>query len=167
MHDELGHPRLEHLYASAQPRPAGIHLEGLESAAHGEHQLLVVERLGQVVAGSEAQRLEHVPLIGLGRDDHHPRLGVVAAQPAQHLDAAQAGQPQVEDDGADGRIAGDAQRLLAVGRRVAAEPGRDERVPDRFAEEALVVDDENARVLGQGDSPQRMKRDRSSSSTRS
>jgi hypothetical protein len=83
---------------------------------------------------------------------------------------AQIRQLEVEDHGADARILGRLDGLVAAGHRLTGNPGLGERVADRLAEERLVVDDEHAGRAGLGHllssfsgRPQRMKRERSSS----
>jgi hypothetical protein len=112
-----------------------------------------VDRLGQVVAGAEAQRLEHVLLVGVGGEDDDAQLGALLAQAPEHLQPVQVGKLDVEDHHADLRILGGGQRLGAAGGGGVRDARLVEGLPDHLAEEALVVHDQDARGLLRHGSP--------------
>ena len=62
------------------------------------HQLAQAERLGQVVVRAELEADDLVDLVVAGGQDEDRRLRAGGAQPAQDLEAVDAGQPDVEHD---------------------------------------------------------------------
>ena len=72
----------------------GAPQEGLDAA----HQLAQAERLGQVVVGAELQADDLVDLVVARGEQEDRRLGAVGAQAAQHLEAVDARQADIEDD---------------------------------------------------------------------
>ena len=62
------------------------------------HQLPQPERLGQVVVRTQLQADDLVHLLVARREHQHGRLGARRAQPAQHLEAIDAGQPDIQED---------------------------------------------------------------------
>jgi hypothetical protein len=78
-----------------RPAPAGL------ATQHGldpRHQLVRVERLGQVVVSAQFQALDAAQLIALGGEHDDRNLVVRAAQAAAGGQAVFAGQHQVEHD---------------------------------------------------------------------
>ena len=61
------------------------------------HQLAQAERLGQVVVGAELEADDLVDLVVARRQDQDRHLGAGGADAAQHLEAVDAGQADVED----------------------------------------------------------------------
>ena len=118
-------------------RPAGY-------GAHPSEQLLHAERLGDVVVGSEVERLHLVRAADAGREHDNRGLGV-SADAADDVDAGNVRQPEIQDDeiwsvpGRRGERLGAGPRLdhvIVAGcevHRQRAQQGR------------LVVDDENSR----------------------
>ena len=85
-------------------------------AADGEDELLVVERLGEIVGGPEPERLEDDLLVRRGRQHDHRQLGALLPDLRQHRDAVHVRQPHVEHDDRDGRIGRVLEGLRAVHR---------------------------------------------------
>jgi hypothetical protein len=82
----------------------------------------------------------------LRRQDHHAQLRAAALGAAEHLEAVQVGQLQVEHHDPDPGIREALERLLAAGCQLDLEAGGLEGVANRFAEEALVVHHQDAYV---------------------
>ena len=104
-------------------------------------ELRARERLGDVVVGADLEAHHPVDLLALGGEDDDRGIDALAAQRAQHLDAAHPRQHDVEEDEVqalrpgdrDGVLAiGGAQRLVALARQVEGE---------RLAQGAVVLDD--------------------------
>ena len=74
-----------------QTGPLDVHLEYL-----GETGL--AKRFGQVVVGTEFQRLHRGLFGAVAGEDHHHGEGVFALDPAEDLAAVDLGDVQVEDD---------------------------------------------------------------------
>jgi hypothetical protein len=131
-----GEPRAQPAVLAGEPR-------AFERASHDEADLVVVERLGNVVLGPELHRLDRDLLAAVRRDHHHRRLGLGVAGGAQDVHPArpvaqrEVGQHQVE------MLLGEASHgrrtvvlLFHVVALAAQQAG--ERQPDR----ALVLDEE-------------------------
>ena len=67
----------------------------VERTADDEHELVDLERLGQVVLGPLVHRADGGLDLGERRHEHHDELGVVLARALQELDPVHAGHPQV------------------------------------------------------------------------
>ena len=79
-------------------------------------QLAQRERLGDVVVGAELEA-EHLVRFAAARGQQQDRrVAVVAAHRAQDLEAARAGQHDVEHQQVEAPFAQQRQRLVAVGR---------------------------------------------------
>ena len=107
-------------------------------------QLVHPERLGHVVVGAGVERRDLVRL-RVARRQHDDRHALHAAQPADHVDAVDAGQPEVEDDDVGMVARREIERLLAVGRGVDVVPARAQVDAQRAQDLRLVVDDQDAR----------------------
>jgi hypothetical protein len=87
-----------------------------QRSLQGQHDLVEIERLGEVVIGSPAHRLDGGGRPAQGGDDDDRQVGQLRAQLRQDLHAVAAGHLEVEQDGVR-RLLGDlGQRLSAVGR---------------------------------------------------
>jgi hypothetical protein len=60
-----------------------VHSRTQQGTTNREHEFFVVERFREIVAGSEAQRLEYAIVIHLRRKHDHTQPGSLGAQPAQ------------------------------------------------------------------------------------
>jgi hypothetical protein len=149
---QLAEHALQALDALLERLPAAGDAEGLERAAHREQQLLLVQRLREVVEGAEPQRLEHVLFLRAGGQDHDPQVREALLQLAEHLEPVQIGELEIEDHDADFGVRRELERVRAGRRRDVGEAGLAQHVADRFAEEALVVDDQHT-VLAQALGP--------------
>ena len=97
-----------------------LRLVGLASlpAQHrldARQQLRSAERLRDVVVGADLEADDAVDLVALCREDDHRGRHPLAAQHAQHLDAAHAGKHHVEQDEVQSLVAGGLERSLAIG----------------------------------------------------
>ena len=80
--------------ASQQPAPA------CAVVAHRREQVrepLEIERLGQVVDGAELDRFDRAVDRGVATHQNDLAVGIGLAYRAQHLDAADVGQAQIDD----------------------------------------------------------------------
>ncbi len=96
-----------------------VALAAAQQGLHAGLQLDQLERLGQVVVGTQVQALDAFFEAAARRQDHHGRLRACAAaraQAAQHFEAIELGQAQVEDDEGVVLRVQQAVGLLAVGR---------------------------------------------------
>ena len=125
----------------------------VQPLADGEHHLFVLERLGDVVEGPLAHRLDGALDRGEGGDHHHHQVGIAPADLAQHLHAVHAGEHEVEEDEVDLLPLQDRQPLLAGG-------GGERRVPllaDEHGQDVLenlfVVDDQDVHAVVTGAAP--------------
>ena len=107
------------------------------------HQLAQPERLRQVVVRAELQADHLVDLVVAGGQDEDRRLRTGGAQPAQHLEAVDARQADVEDDEVRGLVRGEVQPLLAGAGDGDRVPLLLERVLDAARNGELVFDDED------------------------
>ena len=89
----------------------------LERVAHDLFQMIVGERLGDVIVGALMQRLDRGFDARVGGDDDAHHLGVELAHPAQQIEsAAAAGEVEVQDREIDFFLLEDSQRDFS-GRR--------------------------------------------------
>ena len=71
-------------------------------------------RLGHVVIGPHLEADDLVHLLVPGGQHEHGRLGAVAAQASERLEAVDAGHAHVEDDEVGGQLVGKGEGLLAA-----------------------------------------------------
>ena len=122
----------------------GLELAPLEALADGEADLLVLERLRDVVEGALLHGVDGALDRRERGDHHHHQVGVVLADLPEDLHAGEAGQHEVEQDEVDLLALEQGQRLLAGARHdrlvalLAHQRGED------VLEDLLVVDDEDA-----------------------
>ena len=116
----------------AQRDDLAVQILPLAGVAHQRPQLVVVEVLGDVVVGAVLHRLHGRLDLVDGRDHDALDEAVVLLDDAQDVEAADAGQPDVEQDQVDVLVFEQRQRRLAARHRqdavVALEDGGD-RVP--------------------------------------
>ena len=121
---------------------------GPQRRAHARHELLVGERLDDVVDGAGVEAGDaRVRLRVRGEEDDRGRRRALGLDRAADLVAVAAGHRHVDEQQVGMLVAGELERLLAVGRgdhRVARalEPRADDRARD-----AVVVGDEHERGL--------------------
>lgn len=107
------------------------------------HELAGAERLREVVVRAHRQADERVDLLAAGREHEDVAVGE-RPQPAAHLDAVQAGQPEVEDDDVGVDRAHHVDGLRPVVHEPYREPVPLEVPRDEAREGDLVVDDDGA-----------------------
>ena len=86
-----------------------------EHGADAREELLDVERLGHVVVGAGVERGDLVGL-AVARGQHHDRNVAERAHPAQHLDAVDVGEPEVEQHDVGPAVGDQHDRILAARR---------------------------------------------------
>jgi hypothetical protein len=133
------------LHATPQLLPARGDLVPLERPLDGEHQLLLVQRLGEVVRGAQPKRVEHDFLLGVRGEDDDTEQGVGLAQATEDIESVHSRHLDVENDDTQTGLLRPFERLLATLGRDAGMTGRRQGVADRLAEEPLVVHDQHAR----------------------
>jgi hypothetical protein len=123
---------------------------GLDHLAHRQPHLAQVEGLAQVGARAQARGLQGQLHRAVGGDDDHRQIPLLRRQLLQHLHPAHAGHLQVEHQQVR-RVRGDALEALHTVRCL------DHRValclevlPQRPADQLLVVTDEDGGGLGHG-----------------
>ena len=127
----------------AQPGVLALESHQLHRPRHLGADLVVVERLGDVVEGAGAHRLHRRRHVGIGRYHHERQLAVACLHLAQQLEPVHhrhaairhhdVGAPRLERE----------QRLDAVPGALALEAGPLERRPQTGRHARLVVDDED------------------------
>jgi len=120
-------------------------------AQHGADpgdQFLQVERLGQVVVAADGEPGDLVVLGVLRGKEDHRNLVSVAAQPADNLEAVDAGQHHVEDKQVKGTAAGQPERVRPILRGGYTEAQEAQRRDDGLPQERLVLDHEQGPVVG-------------------
>ena len=116
-------------------------------AAHPGDQLVELERLRQVVVRAAVETGHRVGGGGAcGQHDDRHAL-VEAAHPAQHLEAVDAGQADIEQDQVELVAAGELDRGQAVVGHPAGVPGRGQALRDERRDAFLVLDHQNAAHL--------------------
>ena len=111
-------------------------------------QLLVVPGLLDEVLGAGADGVHHVADRAVGGDHDDGKLGLQLLDARQQVDAALAGQREVEQQQVV-LVAGELfEAGAAVGGEVDGEAFQGEQRLERFADGGLVVDDEDADVVG-------------------
>ena len=111
-------------------------------AEHGQH-FVVLERLREVVERALLGRRDGAFDRAERRDHDDRQLVVQAPDVLEHLDAVLVGQHEVEQHGVDGRLAERVEALLGRRGRRHAVALDDEQRLERFADDFLVVDDED------------------------
>ncbi|MNZ84398.1 hypothetical protein D3C78_1031530 [compost metagenome] len=107
------------------------------------HQLIGVERLGQVIVGAQLQALDTAQFVALGGEHDDRNLVVRATQAAAGGQAVFAGQHQVEDDQVEHFARQQAIHLLSVRYGAGAVALADEKTLQQAAEPRIVVNDKN------------------------
>ncbi len=87
-----------HLQLAGLDDRVGMALGAPHDRLDAGDQLALVERLGEVVVGADAEAADLVVEPGQPREDEDRRVDARGAQPAQHLVAVDVRQHQVEDD---------------------------------------------------------------------
>ena len=104
----------------AGSRPQRLDLEGQgtlpQRPLQGQQDLVEVERLGQVVVGPAAHRLDRGGRAAEGGDDDHRQVGQRRPELGQHVQAVAAGHLEVKQHGVGASCGDPRQRLVAVGR---------------------------------------------------
>jgi hypothetical protein len=129
------------LEITAQLAHLPAQLGGFQALLDGEHQLIHVERLGDVVVRPQADRLDRLLQPAEGGDHDDDRLAVVLANLAEHVQAGEVGQLVVEQD----------QVVIAMGVEIETGGGVTgfvhgialflELLPERPANKRLILDD--------------------------
>ncbi|MNV64472.1 hypothetical protein D3C71_1571160 [compost metagenome] len=107
------------------------------------HQLIGVERLGQVIVGAQLQALDAAQLIALGGQHDDGDLIVRTTQAAAGGQAVFAGQHQVEDDQVEHFARQQAIHLLGVRYGAGAVALADEKTLQQAAKARIVVNNKN------------------------
>ncbi len=117
----------------------------MADAAHGAQQRLAAEVLGQVAVGAVAHRGEQVAPIGGDGQHHDLRVGQPRRQLADGLDAAQAGQVDVEQQQVRPQRGRHLERILGVGRLADhLDVGSLQRLADGGSDQRVVVHQQDA-----------------------
>src|SRR6185436_662523 len=115
----------------------------LQSLVDGEQDLLVLERLRDVVERPFAHRLDGALDRRVGGDHDHHLVRPALADLLEHLHAAHAGEHQVEEDEVDVLALQDLDRLLAGPRRDGPVPLLADEHGEDVLQNLLVVDDQD------------------------
>src|SRR5690606_35737059 len=108
-------------------------------------QLLEPERLGHVVVGAALQAGDGVVDRGARGEDDHGQCRAALPEPAQHGEAVDVGQPDVEHEELEVPAQRQDQRLLAGRHRGGGVPGGTQPLGDERGDPRLVLGDENLR----------------------
>src|SRR5215471_18819560 len=122
----------------------GMALGAADDGLDAGDQLALVERLGQVVVGPEAQALQLVVELAEARQDEDWGIDPRGAQPAQHLVAVDVRQHEVEQDDVVIVELADLQAVLAEIGGVDDEVLRLEHQLDALGGARVVLDDQYA-----------------------
>ena len=76
----------------------GVPLRAADDRVQPRHQFALLEGLGEVVVGAEAEAADLAVGVVHPREDQHRRLHTRRAQLAQNVEAVHVGQAEVEDD---------------------------------------------------------------------
>ena len=152
--DLLAHPHPEELVVVALGEPvADRHLaqrgQPVQVRAHPGHQLLRLERLGDVVVSPDleaADTLLQLPLPG-DEDDRRELERRVLSHPAAELEAVDRGHHHVHHDQVGQLRLDHRQRPLRVAGVRADEAGASEHAVDQLGAQAIVVDHQHLRQL--------------------
>ena len=125
----------------------GVALRAAHDGVDAGDELVLVERLGQVVVGAEAEALHLVLDAGHAGEDQDRRLDLGDAQRAQHLVAGHVGQVQVEQDDVVIVELAEIDALLAEVGGVDVEVLGLEHQLDALRRRAVVLDQQNPHVL--------------------
>ncbi len=114
-----------------------------ERIARHRHGPIERQRLLKEIEGAHLDRLHGKGDVRVARDHDDLDVGVLFAQPLQHVDAAHVGQPHVEEDEVDraARELGEARDAVLGGEDGVALVLKD--IAQHRADARLVVDDEN------------------------
>ena len=117
-----------------------------DRAAHEDHELVELERLGQVVIRAVADRLDRrIDRAVRGHHDHLG-LGLRGADRVEQREAIELGHAQIGDDDIDVAGGHGLERGDRRTERGRGEPLIDEAVGERLGHRELVVDDDHARA---------------------
>ena len=108
------------------------------------HQLVLVEWLGHVVIGAEAETLDLVLDAGEAGEDQDRRLHLGDAQAPQHLETRHVGQIQVQQDDVVVVEFAEVDALFAEVRRVDVETLGFEHQLDRLRSRAVILNQQYA-----------------------
>ena len=122
----------------------GASQQGLDPA----HELAQRERLGDVVVGAELEAHDLVELVAAGGQEQDRRLGPDGAQPAEHLEAVDPGQADVEEDEVGRLVGGELEPFLAGAGERDLIPLLLEGVLDPTRNGVLVFDDQDGGCHG-------------------
>ena len=109
-------------------------------------QLVLVERLGHVVVGAEAETLDLVLDAGKAGEDQDRRLDLGDPQRAQNLETRHVGEVQVEQDDVVVVELAEIDAFFAEVRRVDVEALGFEHQLDRLSGRAVVFNEQNAHL---------------------
>src|SRR5262249_43587135 len=109
-------------------------------------ELVVVERLRQVVRRAGLHRLDGDLLRAVGGDHDHRTVRAPLLRTPQHVHPGDALQVQIGDDELVGAVVELLDRLLAGDRRLHLVAASGQQALDRDADRALVVDDQDRRA---------------------
>src|SRR5438552_26495 len=113
-----------------------------QQRTHAREQLLVGERLDQVVVGSGIEAADSF-FRPAQRGQEQDRHGACGAEPLADRYAVETGQHDVQHDEVEGARPGSAQGLVAVGRDLDVVVLGDEHALDRRRQPWIVLDDED------------------------
>ena len=138
---------LDLLLQTAEVPPEG---DALEDALDGQLELVVVERLWQVVGGAELHRFDRDLLRAEGGDHDDRGLRGVLPRPAEHVHAARLLEAQVRDHDVVRALREPAEGVLGRERGVHVVSAPGEQSLDGDADGALVVDDQDSALHCRG-----------------
>src|SRR5581483_9298932 len=122
----------------------GVALGAAHDGVDARDQLVLVERLGEVVVGAEAETLHLVLDAGEAGQDQDRRLDLGDAQRPQHLEARHVRQVQIEQDDVVVVQFSEVDTLFAEIRRVDVEALGLEHQFDRLRSGAIVLNQQDA-----------------------
>jgi hypothetical protein len=139
----FAHHQRAPLHLVAQRTHLATQVAAVQRIADGDQQALLAERLLDEVEGAVARGLDRGGNGPVAADHDHRQLGVVLAQPPQHLDAVHARQPHVDHRhiGTLGLAALEA--VLAALGHVDCEPLGSQHHGKRAADVPLIIDDQD------------------------
>ena len=115
---------------------------GLERAPHHEPDLFHPERLGEVVVGAGADRLDRGLDGREGGEDEHGHAVLDNGHPLEHAHPVQVGHPEVDEGEVEGLPFGELDALLAAGGGPDPVAFPAEHLDEQVARDRVVVGDE-------------------------
>ena len=106
-------------------------------------QSLRFERLEQKIAGARAHSLDGPVHIGIGRHQHHGKVGVTIADFLEQRNPVHGHHAHIADHQRNRLRIEQAQRFFAAWRRHDGLPGKFERIAHSFAQIGVVFDNQH------------------------